>query len=378
MYGVDYNFVGKKINRGWGKRGAGKVRWLKYIALMVGVGVLLVALSQQENPWAMEKPLRELASKAAIEVGTAVSSRLLLSDESYRKKVEEEFSVITPENEMKWESVEPRQGVYSWDQADLLVKFAQLNQQKVRGHTLVWHNQLPSWLKEETFSAAELRDLLKHHIQVLVARYKGAIWQWDVVNEAFNDDGSFRDTIWYRAFNGPDYIAMAFRWAKEADPSALLFYNDYNLEFPGPKAKAVLSFLTRLRAEGVPIDGIGFQGHISLRYGFPNATELLQHVKAFIDAGFYVSFTEVDVRMPLPRDGVKDLAQAQVYSQLFSTCLALRPKCLSFTIWGFPDKYSWVPGFFPGEGAATPFDDDYSPKPAYHQMRLLLSLGSGK
>src|SRR5690606_32553836 len=121
-------------------------------------------------------------------------------------------------NEMKWESVEPRQGVYSWDQADLLVKFAQLNQQKVRGHTLVWHNQLPSWLKEETFSAAELRDLLKHHIQVLVARYKGAIWQWDVVNEAFNDDGSFRDTIWYRAFNGPDYIAMAFRWAKEADP----------------------------------------------------------------------------------------------------------------------------------------------------------------
>ncbi len=351
-------------------------RFLVVIALVAGAGFFFGASSQQEKSPGIEKPLKDLASKAGIEVGTAVSSKPLLSDESYRQKVAKEFSVITPENEMKWESLEPNRGVYSWEQADLLVNFARSNQQKVRGHTLVWHNQLPSWLKEENFSAVELRELLRAHIQRLVTRYKGSIWHWDVVNEAFNDDGSFRDTIWYRAFNGPEYIGLAFRWAKEADPSALLFYNDYNLEFPGPKAKAVLSFLTRLKAEGVPIDGIGFQGHISLRYGFPNATELLQHVKSFAEAGFYVAFTEVDVRMPLPRDEVKELAQAQVYSQLLSTCLALRPKCLSFTVWGFPDKYSWVPSFFPGEGAATPFNDDYSPKSAYHQMRILLHLGA--
>ncbi|BDG17648.1 beta-xylanase (plasmid) [Thermus brockianus] len=317
-------------------------------------------------------PLRSLAVRAGIEFGTAVSASHLDEDSVYRTLLSREFSSITPENEMKWESLGPEPGRYVWENADRIVAFARAHQQRIRGHTLVWHNQMPVWLKPDAFSPDELRKILQRHIQTVVGRYRGSIWQWDVVNEAFNEDGTFRDTLWYRAFGGPEYIAWAFRWAKEADPQALLFYNDYNLEFPSPKADAVLSFLARLKAEGVPIDGIGLQGHISLRYGFPHAQELLDHVRRFVDAGFYVAFTEVDVRMPLPRDNTKDLAQAQVYTQILSTCLALKGKCLSFSIWGFPDKYSWVPGFFPGEGAATPIADDYSPKPAWYQMGLLL------
>lgn len=318
-------------------------------------------------------PLRALATEANVEFGTAFSS-YLAGDPIYSQIVAREFSSVTPENEMKWESLEPEMGQYAWEKADQIVAFARSHGQKVRGHTLVWHNQLPPWLKEEAFSPQELRELLRTHIHTVVGRYRGVVWQWDVVNEAFNDDGSFRYTLWYRAFGGPDYIAWAFRWAKEADPQALLFYNDYNLEFASPKATAVLAFLSRLKAEGVPIDGVGFQEHVSLRYGFPHAQDLLEHIGRFVDAGFYVAFTEVDVRMPLPRDNVKDLAQAQVFAQLLATCLTLKGRCLSFSIWGLPDKYSWVPSYFPGEGAATPFADDYTPKPAWHQMGLVLYL----
>ncbi len=319
--------------------------------------------------------MRNIAQRVGIDIGTALYT-LRFDDPQYLEVAAREFSSVTPENEMKWESLEPEPGRYTFEGADRIVDFAQRNGQRIWGHTLVWHSQLPGWLAQGNFSSEQLKTLLKNHIQAVVGRYRGKVSRWDVVNEAFNEDGTLRDTIWSRAFGGPEYIAQAFRWAHEADPNALLFYNDYNLEFPGPKADAVLQLLTQLRAQGVPIHGVGFQGHLSLRYGFPDASTLVNHLKRFTDAGFYIAFTEVDVRMALPRNTVQELAQAQLFSQLLSACLAL-PRCLSYTVWGFPDKYSWVPDFFPGEGDATPFNNDYTPKPAYHQLRLTLALSGG-
>lgn len=320
--------------------------------------------------------LRSLAARVGLRIGTAVNTDALASEPTYANIVATQFSTVTPENVMKWETVEPRQGQFDWAAADRLVSFAQQNGQLVRGHPLVWHNQLPSWLTGGSFTKQQLQDLLRQHVMTEASRYKGRIWQWDVVNEALNDDGTFRRTIWYDAFDGPGYIAAAFRWAREADPTALLFYNDYNLFFPGPKADAALALVTRLRAEGVPIDGIGFQGHIGLQYGYPRPGAVTANMKRFTDAGVDLAVTEADVRMPLPVTTDKQLAQAGVYTSLLQSCLALR-RCRSFTVWGFTDKYSWVPGWFAGQGSATIYDETYQPKQAYFQMQQALQLAPG-
>jgi endo-1,4-beta-xylanase len=174
-----------------------------------------------------------------LRIGTAVNPDLLGANERYTQITAEQFSSLTPENAMKWAEVEPTRGSYTWEKADKLVAFANAHKQLVRGHTLVWHSQLPAWLSTDgyttTLSHEELRALLKKHIQDEVRHFRGDIWQWDVVNEAFDDNGQPRRTIWYQAWGGLGYIADAFRWAHQADPKALLFYNDYNLEFTGPQ-----------------------------------------------------------------------------------------------------------------------------------------------
>jgi endo-1,4-beta-xylanase len=197
---------------------------------------------------ALPDSLRALASKVGLRIGTAVNTDALAANAQYRQITADQFSSVTPENVMKWQVVEPAQGTYDWSAADQLVSFADSNGQLVRGHTLVWQNQLPDWLTTGTFTPAQLRELLHKHITDEVSHFKGHIWQWDVVNEAFNDDGTTRDTLWLRAM-GPGYIADAFRWAHQADPRALLFYNDYNIEGMGAKSDAVFALVKQLRAE---------------------------------------------------------------------------------------------------------------------------------
>lgn len=331
-----------------------------------------------------ENTLRSLADDAGIKFGVAVNTDALASNGKYRNIVATQFSSVTAENVMKWESVEPQQGVYDYTAADALVAFAQENGQVVRGHTLVWHNQLPAWLTSGTFTPAQLREILHNHITQEVSHFRGEIQQWDVVNEAFNDDGTFRHTIWYNAYqqltgNGSDYIADAFRWAREADPSALLFYNDYNLEFTGPKSNAVYAFVQQLQAQGVPIDGVGFQGHLDTQYGFP---DLQNNLQRFADLGLQVAMTEVDVRTfvsqkpngtytdtPLnPGDAAK---QVDYWKGTLEACLAV-DACKSYTVWGLSDQYSWIPGVFTGEGAGLLFDDHTNPKPQYFALREVL------
>lgn len=254
--------------------------------------------------------------------------------------------------------------------ADAIVDFAERNGQDVRGHTLLWHSQNPDWLEEGDFSDAELRAILRDHITTVVGRYAGQIQQWDVANEIFDGDGNLRteDNIWLREL-GPEIIADAFRWAHEADPSAELFLNDYNVEGVNAKSDAYYELAQDLLAQGVPLHGFAAQGHLSIEYGFPG--DLEDNLARFDELGLATAITEIDVRMELPESGQPSDAQlerqADYYRQALRACLNV-DGCDSFTIWGFTDKYSWVPHTFEGEGGATIMTDDFVRKPAFFAL----------
>jgi len=323
-----------------------------------------------------DQPLRTLADRAGLRIGTAVDMAAFADDTTYRARIGDEFSSVTAENVMKWEVLEPERGRYDFVAADALVRSARDNGQAVRGHTLVWHNQLPGWLTEGVESGAitptGLRALLRQHIRTLVGRYKGRIYQWDVANEVIDDDGNLRESIWLSHL-GPDYIADAFRWAHQADPKAKLFLNDYNVEGVSAKSDAYLALATRLRADRVPVHGMGVQGHLGVQYGFHPAGMVAENLRRFEALGLETAVTEADVRMVMPPDGTKLQAQAQGYSTLMQGCLLAR-RCTSFTVWGFTDRYSWIPGWFEGQGAANLLDEDFAPKPAYDAVRADLAL----
>ncbi|WP_405659495.1 endo-1,4-beta-xylanase [Streptomyces sp. NBC_01166] len=323
---------------------------------------------------AAPRSLGDLGRKAGLRIGTAVDTSALAEDAPYRAKAAGEFSSVTAENVMKWEVVEPQRGTHDWAAADELVDFAKKNGQLVRGHTLVWHNQLPAWLNEGDFTTAELREILRRHITDQVTHFKGEIWQWDVVNEAFNDDGTLRDSIWLRKL-GPGYIADAFRWAHRADPKARLFINDYNIEGVNAKSTALHELVTELREQHVPVHGVGIQGHLGVQYSAPH--DIADNMLRFDRLGLETAITEADVRIPMPADSTELEAQAEGYAVLLRGCL-LTPGCNDFTVWGFSDTYSWVPDTFPGEGAANIFDENYVPKPAYSTLRQTLTLAAGR
>jgi endo-1,4-beta-xylanase len=320
----------------------------------------------------LNQPLRALARPHNLRIGTAVDMDALATDATYNRLVGEQFNSVTAENVMKWQLIEPERGQFNWGPADDLINYARAHGQVVRGHTLIWHNQLPNWLTSGTFTNEELRAIVRQHIIDEVSHFKGKISQWDVVNEAFNDDGTLRDTIFLRQL-GPDYIADAFRWAHQADRRAVLFYNDYNIEGITPKSTAVYNLVKRLRAEGVPVHGVGIQGHLGTQYGFNG--DVPENMARFAALGMDVAVTEADVRSVLPMDNPKIQAQAQGYSVLMQACLLVR-RCNSYTVWGFTDKYQWVPGVFPGQGSAAIYTETYVAKPAYRALQVDLALAT--
>ncbi len=323
-------------------------------------------------PQSTDRPLRDLAKPTGLRIGTAVDMSALANDATYRHKVAQEFDTVTAENVMKWESLEPQRGVYTYEEADKLIAFAKKNGQKVRGHTLLWHNQNPAWLTNGDFTSAELRAILREHVINTVRHFKGKIWQWDVANEVIDDNAQLRNSFWLQKL-GPSYISDVFRWAREADPKAKLFINDYNVEDVNAKSNAYYALVQQLRAEGVPIDGFGAQGHHTTGYA-PRTMQ--QNLQRFQDLGMDTAVTEVDVRMPMPSDNTKMQAQANVYSTMLKACL-LTSRCISYTVWGFTDKYSWVPGVFPGQGAANILTENYDPKPAYRALQSDFAVAGG-
>jgi endo-1,4-beta-xylanase len=337
---------------------------MRHAALALTTLVLPGLLSV--SPAAAQDPsLRTLADGRSKLIGTAVDTTVLAGSPEYAAVVASQFSSVTPENVMKWQLVEPTRGKFDYAAADRLVAFAADHNQLVRGHTLVWHNQLPPWLTEDAFSSDELSALLHEHITQELDHFRGHIYAWDVVNEPFNDDGTWRDSIWYRAM-GPDYVARALQWARAADPDTRLYINDYNTEAIGPTSDATYALVQDLLARQVPLDGVGFQAHLSTQYGFPSTFSA--NLQRFADLGLDVAVTEADVRVPLPPSDAKLSAQADYFRQILQACLAVE-RCVSFTVWGFTDAHSWVPTTFAGQGAATLYAEDLRPKPAYFGLR---------
>jgi endo-1,4-beta-xylanase len=332
--------------------------------------------------------LRSLAAQVGLHVGSAIIP-FDLDNPAYAQIAGDQFSVVTPGNEMKWQVVEPTRGTYDWSGGDRLVRFAQAHHQLVRGHVLLWHNQLPTWLTDGvangTISNAALLALLHKHITDEVTHFRGQIWQWDVANEFFTDSnpsGVNPNDFWISHL-GTGVIADAFRWAHAADPHALLFYNDYNIageDGTNAKSDAAYAWVKQQLAAGVPINGVGDQGHLDLQYGFP--TKMTQDLQRLAGLGLKVAVTEADVRTfvnnatdQVPTDSLAPAAQAYYYDQMMKACLAVR-SCISFTVWGFGDADSWVPGFFTGEGYAGTYDVNLQPKESYFALQQDLTLAA--
>ncbi len=317
-------------------------------------------------------PLRTHAAARGKFIGAALATSPLSGESSYRNIAATEFNQVTAENAMKWDSTEPSQGQFNFSGADAIVNFATQNNQQVHGHTLVWHQQTPGWV--QGLGASAMRTAIQNHISGVVGRYADnpAVVSWDVVNEVFDDNGNMRTSFWYNTL-GQSYIADAFRAARAADSNARLCINDYNVEGINAKSTAMYNLVSSLRQQGVPVDCVGFQGHLAIQYGFPN--DLQQNLQRFADLGVQVRITELDIRMQMPRNSSKDSTQATYYRNVVNACNAVTA-CAGVTIWGFTDKYSWVPDTFSGEGAALIYDESYQQKPAYTAVHDALAGGT--
>ncbi|MBN1220146.1 MAG: endo-1,4-beta-xylanase [Anaerolineae bacterium] len=309
--------------------------------------------------------LRTLAEAQNVYIGAAVAAGPLQDEPIYGETLAREFNMLTAENVMKFESVHPDPKTYSFSAADALVDFAEEHAMQVRGHTLVWHNQLPPWVIEKKWERDELSKVLEDHISTVVGRYRGRVVAWDVVNEAIDDNGSLRQTVWLEGI-GPDYIELAFQAAHEADPEALLFYNDYNGEGLGRKSDAIYELVQDLVQRGVPIHGVGLQMHVSVgRHPLPE--KVAANIQRLSALGLKVHITEMDVRIESPTTETDLARQAQIYGEMLHVCLAA-PSCEAFVLWGFTDRYSWIPDVFYGWNDALIFDPSYQPKPAYYAL----------
>ena len=339
-------------------------------ALLLAVLAVTTALAGGPAQAAEPLTLHELAAAQGKYVGSATDNSEL-SDAPYAAILGSGFGRITPGNSMKWDATEPQQGRFTFERGDAITDFAQAHGQGVRGHTLVWHSQLPGWVA--ALPPEQVESAMTNHITQVAGHYRGAVEAWDVVNEPFNEDGTFRAGPFLDAM-GSDYIATALRAAHAADPDADLYINDYNTDGLGAKSDGMYRLVSELVAEGVPIDGVGFQSHLAVQYGFPEG--MRQNLQRFADLGLDVAVTELDVRMQLPADPAKLATQADYYRRVFEACLAVT-RCEGVTVWDYTDKYSWVPGAFPGQGAATLYDENLLPKPVYGTVRAALGGDDG-
>jgi endo-1,4-beta-xylanase len=326
--------------------------------------LFLFSLFRKEEPLCGEVKLFE---KASFPVGVALDADKLMNEKKYWKIAVEQFNSFTPEMIMKPQYIHPKQDTYNFTEIDQLMNYCKQYRIRIHGHTLVWYKALPAWMENFKGSPQEWNALLKDHIQTIIKHCKWYVRSWDVVNEAFNDDGSLRKNCWLKNI-GESYIEKAFQYASEADSSAQLFYNDYSLERPLPKLKAVLKFFSTLRAKGVKIDGIGMQMHVGLET--PTIDEINQAASKIQDAGFLVHYSELDVSLntdPSFLSSTKHLLESQRkrVKEIVKGYMKLNPKNrFGITLWGVSDNDSWL-----SEQQTRPkpvlYDSRYKIKPAY-------------
>ncbi|WP_145136154.1 endo-1,4-beta-xylanase [Paenibacillus sp. Y412MC10] len=329
-----------------------------------------------------EQALKDLFAQH-FRIGAAVNPRTIRSQELL---LAHHFNSITAENEMKFVSVHPEEGVYTFEDADLLADFAGRHQMAMRGHTLVWHNQTPDWLFEDSqgrpAGKALLLERLRSHIDTVVGRYKGRLYAWDVVNEVIADEGDalLRPSKWLD-IAGPEFIARAFEYAHDADPEALLFYNDYNESHPAKRDK-IYALVKSLLEQGAPIHGIGLQAHWNLFD--PSLDDIRAAIEKYASLGLQLQLTELDVSVFRFDDRRADLTspepgmlerQAELYEGVFGLLKEYHDVISGVTFWGAADDYTWLDGF-PVRGRKNwpmLFDAQHRPKPAYDRIAALFA-----
>lgn len=321
---------------------------------------------------------RRAAAGRSVLLG-GVSGSQVNNDVPFGRVVGTDFHIAGTENALKFSSLHPGSNTYSFGGADAILDHATAHGQLARGHTLLWHGSVPNWVASNSWTTTQLQSIAFEHIDTVVNRYRDRVFCWDVVNEAFNDNGTIRSTVWYDApgigyaGQGTKYIEEAFKRARAADPDCELFYNDYSAETDNAKSDAIYGMAQDFVARGVPIDGIGFQFHLS---GTPSLSSMRANFQRFNDLGLKLHITELDVRVPVDSNGVATASalasQADTYFNVVGTALAF-PRTTVVQTWGFSDRYSWIPGFSPGNGAALTLDEDFNRKPAWWALRDVLA-----
>jgi endo-1,4-beta-xylanase len=304
-------------------------------------------------------------------IGASMNPRLLVENNAYRNVAITEFTSVTAENHMKMMLVHPEGNRFDFSKGDEIVAFAKDHQKRIHGHTLVWHNQVPKWMTEFSGDTQAWEEMLKNHIQTVAKHYKGQVAGWDVVNESFLDDGSLRPTVWSK--NITDYIAKSFQWAHEADPNAILFYNDYGQDGKPKKMQAILNLVKDLQARNIPIHGLGLQMHININ---SKNEELVDVINQSAKTGLTIHFSELDIAVNPKNDSTfvyhetAKKAQQEKFELVFKAYQEL-PKHQQYgiTFWNVSDRDSWLRGYFkrPKEYPLL-FDDTYTRKPIYSKL----------
>ena len=353
--------------------------------------LVLLAAALAHGQTQTEPPSLKDAFRGIFHIGAAVNQRQFEERDTRGDAViEAQFNSISPENALKWESIHPRLDGYNFEPADRYVAFGEKYKMFIIGHCLVWHSQVPARVFQDADGKPLTRDALlarmHDHIRTVVGRYKGRIAGWDVVNEALNEDGTMRQSQWYKII-GDDYLLKAFQFAHEADPQAELYYNDYNLENE-PKRKGAVELIRKLQAGGAHITAVGLQGHDKLDW--PTVQQQSDTIEAFHALGIKVNITELDVDV-LPRNSSQNTADvsataagganpyaaglpaemqqtlAKRYAELFRVFLQHRDAITRITFWGVTDGDSWLNNF-PTRGRTNYpllFDREGKPKPAF-------------
>lgn len=318
--------------------------------------------------------LRELASSKGFLIGVGIGEPRLRDEPGYPEVVAREFNVGTTHNEFKFYYVHGQgRGIYTFERADTIVNFAEQNDMKIRGHTLIKHEKAPFWLTQRRWwTRDELIAILQDHVKTVVSHYRGRVYAWDVVNEAVTNTGLNEDNFWYKKI-GPEYIDLAFLAAREADPGAKLFYNDFGGEdINDPKANVIYDLVKSMKQRGIPIDGVGMQMHVATM-AYKNPEAVAANMDRLAQLGLEVQITEMTVMMPVPPTHENLELQANIYGDILQVCLN-QPACTAFVMWELSDKESTK--YLPSYGYSTIFDENYQPKPAYHALVNALEISA--
>ena len=357
-----------------------KIHSLSRIALP-RITLCAAILGMGLNAHAADETIRQLAKERGRFIGTILNSEWF--NDAIEPEFEEihktQFNVVVAENEMKFDATEPKEDEFNFEKGDKMVKYAQANGLRVRGHALAWHSQVANWVNNYSGQKEKLLAVLKNHITKVVGHWKGKVAEWDVVNEAINDDynADWRSTnsVWYEGI-GAEFLDSAFVWAHEADPDAELCYNDYSIEWglrEGSKASFVVEQVKRWKANNIPITCVGTQTHIEIAHETtPQNVRAL--AKALAELNVTLNITELDIGFPKGSAGKLTEAdyakQGHLYRQFMDVFLE-EPNMGEFVIWGLTDAHSWLDEQ-QGKTEGLLYDKQYKPKPAYDSVMASL------